>query len=231
MEVPTAQEKSEQIFFTQPKAHQKKFADLNKMVPIDPIKLIAFFKQCQATDKSSGVLEKLPRIGSSQRKRKWLIFLPRVAVNQATSSIDATNIAITIKATNAVATIANLTIVIKMIDAMIALDVMTRTGRAPSATKRRMIASAITSRKRVTRPCIMTSPPHQAPAICLEEGANLVQDLLCTLVLILGLALAQAAGAMTTIMSTMMIARQVQPPSAGICTPRTRMTGITIART
>ncbi len=29
MDVPTAQEKSEQIFFVQPKAHQNKFADLN----------------------------------------------------------------------------------------------------------------------------------------------------------------------------------------------------------
>jgi hypothetical protein len=41
MEVPTLQEKSEQIFFAQPKAHQNKFVDLNKMVPKDPIKLIA----------------------------------------------------------------------------------------------------------------------------------------------------------------------------------------------
>jgi hypothetical protein len=32
MDIPTAQEKSEQIFFAQPKAHQKKFAELNKMV-------------------------------------------------------------------------------------------------------------------------------------------------------------------------------------------------------
>ena len=41
MNVPKAQEKSEQIFFAQPKAHQNKFVDLNKMVPKDPIKLIA----------------------------------------------------------------------------------------------------------------------------------------------------------------------------------------------
>jgi hypothetical protein len=44
MEVPMAQEKSEQIFFVQLKAHQFKFADLNKMVPTDPLKLIAFFE-------------------------------------------------------------------------------------------------------------------------------------------------------------------------------------------
>ncbi len=43
MEVPTLQEKSEQIFFAQPKAHQNKFVDLNKMVPKDPIKLIALW--------------------------------------------------------------------------------------------------------------------------------------------------------------------------------------------
>jgi hypothetical protein len=53
MEVPMAQEKSEQIFFTQPKVHQFKFADLNKMVPIDQLKLTAFFEQCQATNKAA----------------------------------------------------------------------------------------------------------------------------------------------------------------------------------
>jgi hypothetical protein len=64
-------------------------------------------------------------------------------------------------------------------------------------------------------------------AICLEEGVNLVQDLLCAL--FLGLALAQAAGATATIMLIKMIASQVQPQSAGICTPRTTMMDIIIA--
>jgi hypothetical protein len=59
MEVPMAQEKSEQIFFAQPKAHQFKFANLNKMVPTDPLKQTTFFKQCQATNKAAGVLEKI----------------------------------------------------------------------------------------------------------------------------------------------------------------------------
>jgi hypothetical protein len=44
----------------------------------------------------------------------------------------------------------------------------------------------------------MTSPLHQAQAISPEKGVALAQDLFCALVL--GLALAQAAGAMTTIM-------------------------------
>ncbi len=39
MEVPTVQEKSEQILFAQPKVHQKKFANLNKTVPTDPLKM------------------------------------------------------------------------------------------------------------------------------------------------------------------------------------------------
>ncbi len=33
----------------------------------------------------------------------------------------------------------------------------------------------------------MTSPLRQTPAICPEEGVNLVPDLLCTLVLVLAL--------------------------------------------
>jgi hypothetical protein len=48
----------------------------------------------------------------------------------------------------------------------------------------------------------MTSPPSQAPAIHPKKEVILVQDLLCALDL--GLALAQAARAMTIIMSAKM---------------------------
>jgi hypothetical protein len=191
MEVLTAQEKSERIFFVQPKVHQNKFADLNKMVPTNPLKMITIFEQCQATNKVAGILEKIAK-DEQQPKEKImvLIFLSRIAVNQATANIVVVNIATIIKAANATMTIANPTIVIKTIDAMIALDTMTRTRRAPQPTTRRMIASAITPRKRVTKPCKMSSPLFQAWAICLEEGVVLIQDLLCILVLVLGLALA-----------------------------------------
>jgi hypothetical protein len=157
------------------------------------------------------------------------MFLPHVAMNQATVNIAVVNIAAIIEVTNVVAMIANPTIVIKTINTMIALNATTRTQRAPSPMTKRMITSAITSRKRATRPCIMTSPLCQAPAICPEEGGNLVPDLLCLLPL--GLALAQAAGVTTTIMLTKMIASQVQPPSRDICTSRTTMMDITIAWT
>jgi hypothetical protein len=55
-----------------------------------------------------------------------------------------------------------------------------------------------------------------------EKEVNLIQDLLCALNL--GLALAQADGATTTIMSTKMIANRVQSPSAGTRTPPRVMT-------
>jgi hypothetical protein len=135
-------------------------------------------------------------------------------VNQATVNIAVINIATIIEATNATAMIDDLTIIIKMIGAMIALDAATRTWGATSPMTRRMIASAISSRKRVTRPCTMTSP--QAPAICLKEGVDLVPDHLCTLVLVLNLALAQAAEATATIMLIKMTASLVQHPSKGI---------------
>ncbi len=99
-----------------------------------------------------------------------------------------------------------------------------------------MIASAITSRKRVTRPCRMTSPLRQALAVC-PEGVNIIPDHLRTLVLAFSLALAQAARATTTIMLTKTITSQVQPlsmgihPSMGIRTPRMTMKNITIAQT
>jgi hypothetical protein len=108
----------------------------------------------------------------------------------------------------------NPTIVIKTIDATITLNKMTRTQRVPSPTTKRMIADAITSRKRAMRPCIMTSPLCQAPAICQEEGVKLIPDLLH----ILGLALTQAAGARTTTMWPTITGR-IHPSSAGTCMP------------
>jgi hypothetical protein len=60
----------------------------------------------------------------------------------------------------------------------------------------------------------MTSP--QAPAIRPKEGIDLVPDHLCALVLIPGLALAQAAEATATIMLIKMTANLAQHPSKGI---------------
>jgi hypothetical protein len=104
-------------------------------------------------------------------------------VNQATSSIVSTSIATIINATKAIAMIANLTIIIKTIDAMIVVVTKIRTLRAGSPTKRRMIARVIASRKRATIPCTMTSPLHQAWATQPEKGVSLAQDLFCALVL------------------------------------------------
>ncbi len=153
-----AQEKSEQIFFVQPKAHWNKFANLNKTVPVNQLRIIAFFEQCQATDKAAGILEKIAKDKKQPKERVRLMFLPHIAVNQATSSTVATNITTTIEATDMIVTIADVTIVIKTIDAMIVVNAMTRTQGTTNPTTRGMNASAITSRKRATRPCTMTSP-------------------------------------------------------------------------
>ncbi len=119
-------------------------------------------------------LTRSPRIRSSQRKRKRLIFLPHIAVNQATTSIAVATTVTIIKATDSTAIIADLIIVIETINAMIVVDAMTRTWRTASPTTRRMIASVITSRKRVTRPCTMTSPLCRAPAVRPEKGSILI---------------------------------------------------------
>jgi hypothetical protein len=74
MDVSTAQEKSEQIFFTQPKAHQNYFANLNKTVPTDPLKMIAFFDQCQAINKAADILEKIAK--DKQPKERKTAQLP-----------------------------------------------------------------------------------------------------------------------------------------------------------
>ena len=75
MDIPIAQEKSEQIFFAQPKAHQNKFADLNKRLPADPLRMFAFFEQCQATNKAAGVLNKIAR-DKKQSKEKSTAHVP-----------------------------------------------------------------------------------------------------------------------------------------------------------
>ncbi len=75
MDIPMAQGKSEQIFFAQPKVHQNKFADLNKMVPADPLRMIAFFEQCQETNKVAGILEKIAK-DKKQPKEKSTAHVP-----------------------------------------------------------------------------------------------------------------------------------------------------------
>jgi hypothetical protein len=99
-------------------------------------------------------------------------------MNQAIISIAVVTTGTIIKAINVIATTTNLAIVIETTNAKIALNMMTRTQKAPSPTARRMIASAITPRKRVTRPCIMTNPLSRLLAICPEREVHLVQDLL-----------------------------------------------------
>jgi hypothetical protein len=144
MEIPTAQEKSEQVFFVQPKVHQFKFADTNRTLPTNSLKLMVFFKQCQVANKAAGVLERIAK-DKKQPQEKKMGPLPT-----ATATI--------IKATDAVTTTNNPTIIIEMIDDRIVLVTKIRTLKAASPKRRNMITSAITSRKRVTRPCTMTSP-------------------------------------------------------------------------
>ncbi len=74
MEVPMVQEKSDQILFVQLKAHQFKFMDLNKMVLTYPLKLIAFFEQCRATNKMAGILEKIAKDKKLPKEKKMAHF-------------------------------------------------------------------------------------------------------------------------------------------------------------
>ncbi len=66
-----AQERGEQIFFAQPKVHQNKFANLNKTVPADSLRMIASFEQFQATDKAAGILKKIAK-DKKQPKEKHM---------------------------------------------------------------------------------------------------------------------------------------------------------------
>jgi hypothetical protein len=74
MELPTAQVKSKYIFLVQSKAQQFKFRETNKTLPMDPLWLIAFFKQCQTANKVVSVLDKLRE--KKQPKKKKTAHLP-----------------------------------------------------------------------------------------------------------------------------------------------------------
>jgi hypothetical protein len=211
MDVPTVQEKSEQIFFAQPRAHQKQ--TWTRQCLLTRSRWLPSSSSVRQPTRQLAFLRRLLRT-SSQKKGKWLSFLLHIAVNQATVNIAVVNIATITEATNMTAMINNPTIVIEMIGATIILNVTTRTWGATSPMTRRMIASAITSRKRVMKPCTMTNP--QAPAIHLKEGVNLIPDHLHALIFILALALAQAVGATATIMLIKMTASLVQHLSKGI---------------
>jgi hypothetical protein len=68
MELPTKQEKIEQIFFSVPKKHQQKYAETHKMLPDDHVPLVCFFEQCQNADRASGILDQLQQ----EKKEKAL---------------------------------------------------------------------------------------------------------------------------------------------------------------
>jgi hypothetical protein len=221
MEFPRAQEKSKQLFFAQPKVPKIKVLKTNKTVTTDPLWFISFFEQCQADDKAFGILEKIIK-DKKQPKEKKMAHLLVTCSHESSYRQHCCNKPIIINTTNAVGMTDNPTIIIEMINATINLVAMTRTIRATSPMRRRMIASAITPRKRVTRPCTMTSSLCQVRTPRSEKGFALTQNILLTLVPVL--ALAQAAGPTTTIMWLAMIASQAHSPSVGTRTPPRAMT-------
>ncbi len=155
-----------------------------------------------------------PRRQNSQKRKKWLIFPLHAAVIWDTGSIVA-SIATTFNAPNMITMTKDLTILIKMIKATITLIVKTRTTKTKSPTRRRMISSTITSRKKATRPC--------------NRKVALAQDLLLALIPIL--IWAAAAGATPTIMCLIMTASQADPSSTITHTPRMMMTDVSITLT
>ncbi len=175
--------------------------------------MIAFFEQCQATDKAAGVLQKISKDKQPKERKMAQLCVARSRKSSYCQCCSRKYLdyhwSIQRDRNDWRSNYRHWDVGV-----MIALNATTRMWGATSPLARGMIASAIASRKRVTRPCIMTSPLCQAPAICPEKGVNLVPDYLRALGLALDLA--QAAGATTTIMLTKMTASRVQHPSMGI---------------
>ncbi len=122
MDFPTVQEKSEQIFLAQPKAHQFKFVETNKMVPMDPLWLMTLFKAKQPVTLTSS------RRRNSQRRRRWLISLLLAAMTQ-TNSIIVARTGTTIELCDAIATNAGIIVAIKIINTMVTLVAKSRASR------------------------------------------------------------------------------------------------------
>ena len=61
MEMPTKQEKIEQIFSLMPKKYQQKYAEMHKKLPNDHIPPDHFFELCQNSDHASGILNYLQK--------------------------------------------------------------------------------------------------------------------------------------------------------------------------
>jgi hypothetical protein len=166
MELPTAQEKSKQIFFAQPKAHQFKFTEKNKTVSTDPLWLIAFFKQCQTADKAAGILDMIKE--KKQPKEKKIAHLPIAGSHNSSYWQHCCKNCNYHQSNHRNHNINDMTVAIEMINATITLIVKTRTTKTKSPMRRRMTTGTITSRKRVTRSCTTTSPLHQAWTLCPE---------------------------------------------------------------
>ncbi len=182
---------------------------------MDALWLIAFFEHCQTANKAVGVLDKLKE-RSSQKKRRWLIFLSLAAMIWTTGSIVART-ATTINATNTIAKNNNMTVAIKTINATITLVAKRRATRK-RPTRRKMSANVITSR-RMTRSCTTTNPLCRVWTFHPEKEVTPIQGLL--LAHDPGLAQAAVTGAMQIIIFLIMTASQVGPSSMSICTLKT----------
>ena len=70
MELPTKTEKIEQIFFSMPRKHQQKYAEMHKTLPDDHVALVCFFEQCQNADRANGVLDQLQKEKTKKAAKK-----------------------------------------------------------------------------------------------------------------------------------------------------------------
>jgi hypothetical protein len=155
MELPTAQEKSEQIFFAKPKVHQFKFTETNKMVHMDPLWLIAFFEQCQTANKATIVLNMIKE--KKQSKEKKTTHLPVAHSHDSSYQKHCCK--------NCNYHQSNQHVCNKQHHDSRHQDNQCHDHSCcedkdykKRSTRRRMIASVVTSRRRATRPCTTTSP-------------------------------------------------------------------------
>ena len=70
MEWPTKMEKIKQIFFSMPRKHQQKYAEMHKTLPDDHVALVCFFDQCQNADRANGVLDQLQKEKTEKATKK-----------------------------------------------------------------------------------------------------------------------------------------------------------------
>jgi hypothetical protein len=153
------------------------------MAPTHPLKMIAFFEQCQATNKAAGVFKKIAK-DKNQPKEKKMAHRSAAHSRELNYQHHCSHKYCNYHQSNWRNRVDRQSDYHHQDDQHHGCPGRNnKDSKSATSYDKKDDCKHNHSKKKRTRPCTMTSPLHQAWAIYLEEGFVLVQDLLCTIVL------------------------------------------------